>query len=375
MKIAIISQGDKASGAEIITEGLYHCFRKNTVVLSGSSPIVDFFTNKGYHVEPIKGLVPLNRSSLKLNTVIKVVFSLFLIRKYIVREKPSYIHVYNLASLLYTVLALIGLRKKYILVLHVHDYYSKDSFLRVISKLIKNKPDYIIAVSNDIKNDLMGLGFSPEKLQCIHNGIEVFLPAQYNIELEEKSKFTIGFVGNLSKWKGVHILLQAAKLLENSGHYFYYAIIGAFDNTDYENEIKNLIQSLNLKNIKLLGKKNNARDYIRNFDVLVHCSIQPDPFPTVLLEAMHLGCPVIGPSAGGVPEIIDNDQTGLLFKIGSAQSLADGLLKYSSNDTFRNMIAKQAWKKAKEEYSIEKFRSAFFSNIGISLDENRDAGK
>ena len=65
---------------------------------------------------------------------------------------------------------------------------------------------------------------------------------------------------------------------------------------------------------------------MQTFDVLVHCSIEHDPFPTVILEGMHSGCAVIGANCGGVPEMIINNKTGLIHQVGSADELA-GCLK------------------------------------------------
>ena len=63
---------------------------------------------------------------------------------------------------------------------------------------------------------------------------------------------------------------------------------------------------------------------MRALDIYVHCSVDPDPLPGVIMEAMEMGKPAIGPRAGGVPEVIDDGKTGLLYKPGDFQALSAG---------------------------------------------------
>ncbi|WP_010632755.1 glycosyltransferase family 4 protein [Sporolactobacillus vineae] len=363
MKIAIVSQGDKASGAEVVTAELYDKIKSDITLLSGSKPILSFFKDRGFPTVEVHGLMPMNRSSLRFGTLFQIIHSWGRLRKQIAELKPEYIHVYNLASLLYTAIAMIGRLNQYHVILHVHDYYSKSHLLAFISKLLRNKPNYIVAVSESVKQDLIKVGFSATRIRCIHNGIDTGLPPRNT--LEQNTSFTIGFVGSLSRWKGLHILLKAARILEEQGLVFKFVIVGAFADKTYEREIRNLCHSVNKSKIIFLGKRNDARNLIRKFDVLVHCSIEADPFPTVLLEGMHLGCPVIGSDCGGVLEIIDDDSTGLLFHKNSPKSLAQTIEKIYYNRDLRIKMAVKALKKAKNEYSLSRFRRDFFNYVGL----------
>jgi glycosyltransferase involved in cell wall biosynthesis len=287
------------------------------------------------------------------------------LRKKIKDYQPNYIHVYNLASLLYLTLYLFGRIYNYKVILHVHDFYSKDRLLRPISKLLKKKPSYIIPVSNSVKLDLIKLGFDETRIHCIHNGIDTDLLPKTDCN-KENNGLTIGFVGSLSRWKGLHILLGAAKKLEDQGYYFNYVIVGAFDEAEYKRQILNQCAQINHSKINFLGRRTDARELMKSFDLLVHCSIEPDPFPTVLLEGMHLGCPVIGPKCGGVPEIIDDHKNGLLFETNSKESLAKAILKMTNDRNLRRQLAANALTKANKELSLNRFRSEFFNYTGIN---------
>ena len=73
----------------------------------------------------------------------------------------------------------------------------------------------------------------------------------------------------------------------------------------------------------------------------------------VVLESMALGKPVIGSRIGGIPEQIEDNKTGFLFKMGDEKELAEKMTLISSNTDLRRSMAKAARTKLENEYSLQ----------------------
>ena len=78
-----------------------------------------------------------------------------------------------------------------------------------------------------------------------------------------------------------------------------------------------------------------------------------ETFGLVLAEAMHMGVAVIGSRAGGVPEIIDQEVTGLMFEPGNYNDLAATLRRLHGDSELRRRLAEQGRASAMEKYSDE----------------------
>lgn len=360
MKVAIVTQGKVASGAEIITAQLYNDMKKEVTILTGSNPVINFFSDEKYRVQRINGFTPINRKNLKISTLLNLMKSLFALRKTIETLKPDYIHVYNIASLLYVAISCAKIKVP--IVLHVHDFYSKDKLNKRIAKLLRKKPKKIVGVSQSICRDLIQVGFPEDRISCIHNGITVPVPLA-NTNNDKVNTLTIGFVATISKWKGLHILLEAAQLIDKKKYPVNYVIVGPFVDEKYKEEIISLAKGVKNNKISFLGAKKNARELMGNFDILVHCSTEADPFPTVLIEGMYQKCAVIGANGGGVPEIIHNRKTGILHTPGSGISLASAIEELINNESLRTNIAIEGFKEANKEFTIQRFRQEFFDII------------
>lgn len=131
-----------------------------------------------------------------------------------------------------------------------------------------------------------------------------------------KSGIDILYAGGLTKHKGIHVLIQAFKLIYNLEARLH--IVGG---GVYEKELKCMASSD--KRIIFHGKFPNKQmqSFYRNSDVLVVPSICYDVRPNVIPEAFSNGVPVIGAQIGGIPELVKENQTGFLFNPGDIEGL------------------------------------------------------
>ncbi len=91
---------------------------------------------------------------------------------------------------------------------------------------------------------------------------------------------------------------------------------------------------------------------MRALDIYVMCS-ESESFPNALLEAMASGCAVVGSRVGGIPELITDNVTGLLFESKSAAALAAALSKLILDPALRRHFSLKAAIHAHDTFSME----------------------
>ena len=133
----------------------------------------------------------------------------------------------------------------------------------------------------------------------------------------------IGFVGQLARFKGIHLLLQAARSIQDElGHRFKLSIFGDMQlEPNYSAELRAL--AADMDNVEFCGTyphDQSARVYA-GMDVLVVPSLWYD-FPLVIYEAFAVKTPVIGTNLGGIAEAITHEVNGLLFERDNVDDLA-----------------------------------------------------
>jgi glycosyltransferase involved in cell wall biosynthesis len=123
----------------------------------------------------------------------------------------------------------------------------------------------------------------------------------------------LGYFGRLIPDKGAHLLLEAVSRLPAEG---WTLTIGGTGDGSYMAALKAAAGP----NVRFLGWT-RAETFFAGIDLMVLPSLWPDPQPRVTFEAFAHGVPVIGANAGGIPEEIDEGETGWLFDAGSVDSL------------------------------------------------------
>ena len=160
----------------------------------------------------------------------------------------------------------------------------------------------------------------------------------------------IGFVGYLTKQKGVTYLLQAfSQLKEEIRERTLLLIIG---DGPIKNDLENLAGKLKIKNrVHFLGHKKEAINYMPLFDIFCLPSLWEGQ-PNVILEAMALGLPIIGSRVGGVPEVIENKKNGILVSPADPKALSEAIEFLLKDKEEREKIAQNALNSVKR-YDIK----------------------
>jgi glycosyltransferase involved in cell wall biosynthesis len=166
-------------------------------------------------------------------------------------------------------------------------------------------------------------------------------------------------VGRLIPKKGFGDLVRTCALLAERGKSFRCEIIGA---GPLENELRRQIDELHLqKNVVLAGAKpqTELRGRLAAANVFVLPSvIDPnggmDNLPTVIMEAMATGLPVVSTNIGGIPEMVLENETGFLVQSGDVVAMADAIETVINDSSLAARFGQSGYERARALFPIEK---------------------
>ena len=217
--------------------------------------------------------------------------------------------------------------------------------------------NYVVAVSQKVKEDLIEMGVNPEKIVVIQNGIITETPnlklnnSQYrkNLGLSEKTKI-VGTLGRLAWQKGIHYFLDAAALILKKDTEVEFIIVG---DGPLEKELKSYSRSIGLHSkIHFLGFRTDNFELLKLMDVFILSSID-EGLPMVLLEAMAMEIPVVVTSVGGIPEVISTGVDGILVKPRDSVAAAKAIETVLNDGILKKQLVSNAKEKVHTCFSIE----------------------
>ncbi|MFH0972526.1 MAG: glycosyltransferase family 4 protein [Patescibacteria group bacterium] len=184
-------------------------------------------------------------------------------------------------------------------------------------KIYKKNVDIFISPSQFMKDKCVEFGIDAKKIIVLPHFVNSELGIR-NQELGIRDQKYILYFGRLAKEKGVDILLEAMKHIK---HQVRLKIVG--DGPEKNNYQLSII-NYQLNNVDFLGhlEGRGLEKVITEAMFIVVPSIGNEVFGLVILESFALGKPVIASKIGGIPEVINDHKTGLLFNPGDAKDLA-----------------------------------------------------
>lgn len=140
----------------------------------------------------------------------------------------------------------------------------------------------------------------------------------------------IGLFGRLVAWKGADVLLRAARHVQEGNPRVRFLLVGGtlYGHEPAHNQyLQNRARQLGLADsVHFAGHREDALPLMSGCEAICHCSLEPEPFGMVVLEAMALGKPVVATRSGGPEEIIEHGRTGMLVEPGNDRALAAAIV-------------------------------------------------
>jgi spore coat protein SA len=199
--------------------------------------------------------------------------------------------------------------------------------------------------------------------RVVHNGADS--DKFYAEPRTERAVPQIIFAGRLVPYKGVHVLVDAMRILERKGISGTCTIIGgsAFGGSKKTRYVQEL-ERTRPSNTELIGYRSGSEfaGLLRNADIFCCPSIWNDPFPMAPLEAMSSGLPVVGSKMGGIPEQLAHGG-GILVPPGDREALARVLQQLLGDAGFRQKLGGEALRASRDHFCWDRVRHQYDSVI------------
>lgn len=366
MHVLMLDQTGQMGGAEFAMLEL--CERAQfdwQAILFEDGPFREKLAALGRQVDIVSsGAVSGIKKNTHIGSVFKVVGGVIgMIKQVAKTAKPCDI-IYANTQKAVVVSAFAGLLARRPVVWYLHDIMSSEHFgkaqLLVIKLISRHLLSGVVCNSEASRDALVKLtGCDPAQLPVVYNGIPTepfdsvegepiaLLRERFHLP---RDAFLVGCFSRLAPWKGQHVLLDAISRDTDT----HAVLVGGafFGNEQYAEELLRQVKRLGIENrVHFAGFQSDVPRMMRAMDVVAHTSTASEPFGRVIVEGMLAGKPVIGSKAGGVTEIIDDGQSGLLVKPDDAAALAAAIATLRNDPAMSRRMALAGQAKARASFT------------------------
>ena len=220
---------------------------------------------------------------------------------------------------------------------HVHGLGRSRNFRRRLTNfLLSRQCSRIISVANGVKADVLRNNWHmpAEKVAVLENSVDYERFAEASVDKAEARRmlgispdaFVFGTVGRLAPTKGLGFLIEAFSIAKEEIPSAQLVLLG---NGPSRAELEQQASKTSCRDsIHFLGHRDNIEQLYRAMDVFVLSSVA-EGMPRAILEAMAAGVPCIATQVGGIPEIFNSPEVGLLVSARDPQALARAMLELS----------------------------------------------
>jgi glycosyltransferase involved in cell wall biosynthesis len=274
-------------------------------------------------------------------------------------KKIDIIHIHDSSALNAGLIAMLFLPKSTNLILsRKRDNRIKDFFLNRI-KYSNTKISKIICVSRAVAKIFDNIIKDENRIQIIYDAIDVkkFSESQKTFSIHTELNFTretmiVGNIAGLTEQKDIFTFIDtAAVVLKHNNNICIKFVI--FGEGEKRLEIEDQIKELQLeKDIFLMGFRKNVAELLADFDVLLMTSIN-EGLPLCIYEALASRIPIVTTKAGGIPEVIINEETGFTTEIKDFTKLAENVLYVLNHQKEMEIIKENGFKLVSNYHNLK----------------------
>jgi glycosyltransferase involved in cell wall biosynthesis len=253
-------------------------------------------------------------------------------------------------------------------------YAAGASRLRVVTRRMDYAPgrlsarclynhavDGVIAISAGVAEPLVSAGVARNRIRIVPSGVDCarFAPPEDSERQAARTKLglspreiAIGAVGTLTPRKGHRVLIEALAIArERTGDAGLRCLIGGAG--PLHDELATLARDRGCANrLQMLGALDDTRTLLAALDIFTMPSLN-EGLGIAALEALAMGLPIVASAVGGLPEVVEDGVSGILFKPGDPQALAAGLIDLAMNPARRIAAGAAARQRAIARFSVE----------------------
>lgn len=210
------------------------------------------------------------------------------------------------------------------------------------------------AVSEFIRDRIIGSGVAPGRVQTVYNGVGQAAPAPASGDPP-----AVGICGQVGTWKGHDDLVDALALVARRDVPFRLRIYGRADGA-YSSALRARIDVAGLTDqTEWMGFERDIERMYGGIDILAVPSRSEDPFPTTILEAGARAILTVGTLRGGIPEMIVDGETGLLVPPEDPAALAAALAALLTDADRRRVMGRAARARVEAAFLTDHMVSRF----------------
>lgn len=371
MKILFVShQAEFLYGGEICTLELMRVLKEKHEIFFASPPGPYF--DRASQVASRTIEIPSKEFSRKLELLPQLLPALWNTHSALVeftsKNEVDILHATSLKSMVYS--WMVGAKKRVPVLWHHHDILPPTGTNARWAQGIAVGAKRIVVPSKATAEALVQAGVEKDKVKMIRNG---FAAERWKKRVSRgpQDKFRVAFAGEIAHRKGADLLLPIIQELEQKapGRFELMVIGEGLSDPNFAAEVKKGLEPFVKQDIvHLLGHRKDVPELLQLVDALVVPSRQ-DPLPTVIIEAFFSGVPVLASSAGGIPELVKNGQTGYLCaNVGEYSARLKGLL--DSTELWQR-LSDRSRAAAEENLTSAKMAEAFDALYAEILQEKR----
>lgn len=284
------------------------------------------------------------------------------------RERPQILHTHTAkAGTVARVAALLaGSRRPPIIVHTFHGHVLRgyfgplrSRFFRLLERWLAARTTALIAVSPQVRDDLVELGVAPpERFVVIRLGIELEerIDGAQNGRAESRhylgipeDRFAVGWIGRMTAVKRTDDILVAFKQLRDDGVDACLCLVG--DGPDRPQLERRAHELGVIKDTLFLGYQEEVAPFYAAFDALILPSGN-EGTPVSAIEALAAGRPVVATSVGGVPDVVRDGEDGYLVEAGATGELADRLARLARDPGLRERMGRSGRARVLPRYAV-----------------------
>jgi glycosyltransferase involved in cell wall biosynthesis len=294
----------------------------------------------------------------------------FRLARLIRRERPQILHTHTAkAGTVGRVAALLAGSRRPPIVVHtfhghvLRGYFGplRSLFFRLLERWLASRTTALIAVSPQVRDDLVSLGIAPrERFAVIRLGIELDerIALTQNGRIESRrylgipdDRFAVGWIGRMTAVKRTDDVLVAFKSLRDSGVEATLCMVG--DGPDRPGLEQRAHDLGIVRDTVFLGYQEDVAPFYAAFDALVLPSSN-EGTPVSVIEALGAGRPVVATRVGGVPDVVRDGEDGFLVEPGATEELAERLAQLARDPVLRERMGTQGRERVLPRYAVER---------------------
>jgi glycosyltransferase involved in cell wall biosynthesis len=341
------------------------------VALGGNGALKTKLEDDGIEVFSITGA----QRDISITKEIQVLWNIFLI---IFRYKPTVVHLNSpkiggLGAVAARVAYFLNRTKSGKIIYTNHGWPFNEPrpewqqiIIRIFSWLTVFLGGTTIVLGETERNDVRGWPFVQKKFVIIPNGVSAFnvfdkktalsrlVGAEKAEEWIAEKRLIIGTISELHKNKGLTFALEGLNsyIEQYPTQKIAYVVIGEGEERKELEAIIKRLSHLHPEHVVLAGQIPEAREYVGAFDLFLLSSVK-EGLPFAILEAGSAGVPVISTSVGGIPEVIQNLENGILIAPRRPQEIKNTLVYLNEHPEVHEKMAEKFREKIKEKYDFE----------------------